>query len=49
MSDNNIISEFNNLGVLAQKLEDTGRYDVGMLISVLKHQEKKSKLGSSII
>lgn len=32
-----IISEFNNLGVLAQKLEDTGRYDVGMLISGLKH------------
>ena len=25
-----IISEFNNLGVLAQKLEDTGRYDVGI-------------------
>ena len=32
-----IISEFNNLGVLAQKLEDTGRYDVGVLISGLKH------------
>ena len=37
MSDNNIVAEFNNLGVLAQKLEDTGRYDVGMLISGLKH------------
>ena len=37
MSDNNIVAEFNNLGVLAQKLEDTGMYDVGMLISGLKH------------
>ena len=35
MSD--IVAEFNNLGVLAQKLEDTGRYDGGMLISGLKH------------
>ena len=31
MSDNNIVAEFNNLGVLAQKLEDTGMYDVGII------------------
>ena len=37
MSDNNIVAEFNNFDVLAQKLEDTGMYDVGMLISGLKH------------
>jgi len=33
----NIISEFNNLGHLAQKLDETGNYDMEMLLASLKH------------
>lgn len=37
MNHNNIHTGFNELGLLAQQLDDTGNYNIDMLLSSLKH------------
>ena len=41
MNQNNIQTGFNELELLAQQLDETGNYNIDMLLSSLKHAHRK--------